>query len=363
MLRQSDPKGGSAGPADVPPVRHWSARRSRRCSAGACPPRRARRSARRCSTRTPPSSGRRSGEKVILVRRETNPDDLNGMIAAEGILTSRGGKTSHAAVVARGWARRACAAPRSSRSTPSAPDDRPGRRVVEEGDVISVDGSSGRCTSVRCRWSPRRWSSTSRARWTPGGPTTNWSRACTGSWRADETRRLRVRANADTVEDAERARRFGAAGDRAVPHRAHVPRRAAPARRAADPGRGRRAARAGARRAAPVAAGTSWRSSPRWTGCRRRSGCWTRRCTSSCPTSPSCRYGWRWPSRGRSRRERPAAHAGRALAARAEPDARACAGCGWGWSCPGCSTMQVRAIAEAAAAADQVRAATRSRRS
>ncbi|GAB3943089.1 hypothetical protein GCM10027614_31220 [Micromonospora vulcania] len=45
------------------------------------------------------------GESVILVRRETNPDDLNGMIAAKGILTSRGGKTSHAAVVARGWAR------------------------------------------------------------------------------------------------------------------------------------------------------------------------------------------------------------------------------------------------------------------
>ena len=57
------------------------------------------------------------GEKVILVRRETNPDDLNGMIAAQGILTSHGGRTSHAAVVAAAWARRACAGPRRCRST------------------------------------------------------------------------------------------------------------------------------------------------------------------------------------------------------------------------------------------------------
>jgi pyruvate, orthophosphate dikinase len=62
----------------------------------------------------------RSGEKVILVRRETNPDDLNGMIAAQGILTSRGGKTSHAAVVARGMGKTCVAAPRNSTSTPNA---------------------------------------------------------------------------------------------------------------------------------------------------------------------------------------------------------------------------------------------------
>ena len=60
-----------------------------------------------CSTRRPRSSGPRSGNDVILVRRETNPDDLEGMVAAAGILTSRGGKTSHAAVVARGMGKTA----------------------------------------------------------------------------------------------------------------------------------------------------------------------------------------------------------------------------------------------------------------
>ena len=59
------------------------------------------------------------GERVVLLRRETNPDDLEGMIAASGILTSRGGKTSHAAVVARGMERRRCAGPRASRWTRS----------------------------------------------------------------------------------------------------------------------------------------------------------------------------------------------------------------------------------------------------
>ena len=67
--------------------------------------RRARRSARRCSTPARAASWRRRASEVILVRRETNPDDLPGMIAAQGILTSRGGKTSHAAVVARGMGR------------------------------------------------------------------------------------------------------------------------------------------------------------------------------------------------------------------------------------------------------------------
>ena len=60
----------------------------------------------------------RSGEKVILVRRETNPDDLDGMIAAQGILTSRGGKTSHAAVVARGMGKTCVCGAEASTSTP-----------------------------------------------------------------------------------------------------------------------------------------------------------------------------------------------------------------------------------------------------
>ena len=64
---------------------------------------RARQSARPYSQRQKPKSGRRKGEKVILVRRETSPEDVGGMYVAQGILTATGGKTSHAAVVARGW--------------------------------------------------------------------------------------------------------------------------------------------------------------------------------------------------------------------------------------------------------------------
>jgi pyruvate,orthophosphate dikinase len=87
----------------------------------------------------------RSGEKVILVRRETNPDDLDGMIAAEGILTSRGGKTSHAAVVARGMGKTCvCGAEELEVDTKRRRMTVPGGHVVEEGDVISIDGSSGK---------------------------------------------------------------------------------------------------------------------------------------------------------------------------------------------------------------------------
>src|SRR5450756_950831 len=86
----------------------------------------------------------RSGEKVILVRRETNPDDLNGMIAAEGILTSRGGKTSHAAVVARGMGKTCvCGAEKLEVDTKGRRFTTPDGRVFEEGTVISIDGASG----------------------------------------------------------------------------------------------------------------------------------------------------------------------------------------------------------------------------
>ena len=86
----------------------------------------------------------RSGEKVILVRRETNPDDLNGMIAAQGILTSRGGKTSHAAVVARGMGKTCvCGAEELDVDTKRRRLTAPDGTVIHEGDVISVDGSTG----------------------------------------------------------------------------------------------------------------------------------------------------------------------------------------------------------------------------
>src|SRR5580658_7584710 len=84
------------------------------------------------------------GKKVILVRRETNPDDLHGMIAAQGILTSRGGKTSHAAVVARGMGKTCvCGADEIEVDIKAGRFSAPGGVTVSEGDVISIDGSSG----------------------------------------------------------------------------------------------------------------------------------------------------------------------------------------------------------------------------
>jgi pyruvate,orthophosphate dikinase len=85
-----------------------------------------------------------SGEKVILVRRETNPDDLEGMIAAAGILTSRGGKTSHAAVVARGMGKTAvCGAESLDVDTKGRFMITAAGETVKEGDVVSIDGTSG----------------------------------------------------------------------------------------------------------------------------------------------------------------------------------------------------------------------------
>jgi pyruvate,orthophosphate dikinase len=108
------------------------------------------------------------GTPVILVRRETNPDDLHGMVAAQGILTSRGGKTSHAAVVAVAWAAPACAAPSNSRSTSGGRSSRrpaasSSRRATPSRSMVRPVRSS----SARCRSSPPLSSSTSRARSTP----------------------------------------------------------------------------------------------------------------------------------------------------------------------------------------------------
>ena len=86
-----------------------------------------------------------AGERVILVRRETNPDDLPGMIAAQGILTSRGGKTSHAAVVARGMGK-TCVCGADALNVDVAEEDRHRRRHHDlgEGDLVSIDGTSGK---------------------------------------------------------------------------------------------------------------------------------------------------------------------------------------------------------------------------
>ncbi|MEU5613277.1 pyruvate, phosphate dikinase [Streptomyces sparsogenes] len=162
----------------------------------------------------------RSGEKVILIRRETNPDDLDGMIAAEGILTSRGGKTSHAAVVARGMGKTCvCGAEelevdtKRRRMTVPGLDGRDGL-VIEEGDVISIDGSSGKVYLGEVPVVPSPVVEYFEGRMHAGADDADeLVRAVHRIMAyADRVRRLRVRANADNAEDAARARRFGAQG-------------------------------------------------------------------------------------------------------------------------------------------------------
>ncbi|TMR94083.1 pyruvate, phosphate dikinase [Nonomuraea basaltis] len=150
------------------------------------------------------------GEDVILIRRETNPDDLSGMIAAKGILTSRGGKTSHAAVVARGMGKTCvCGAEELEVSTAEHKFTAPGGVVVSEGDVISIDGTTG---EVFLGEVPVVDSAV--VEYFEGAqPDDELVRAVDRIMRhADSARRLGVRANADTPDDAARARRFGAQG-------------------------------------------------------------------------------------------------------------------------------------------------------
>ncbi|MFJ3306677.1 pyruvate, phosphate dikinase [Streptomyces sp. NPDC086549] len=150
-----------------------------------------------------------AGEKVVLVRQETAPDDLPGMIAAQAVLTSHGGKTSHAAVVARGMGKVCVCGAEAVAVDTRARRFTVGDTVVEEGTVISVDGSEG---TVHLGAAPLVDSAVMRYFETgerSGGVVEAVARAMD---RADEVRRMEVRANADTPEDAARARRFGAQG-------------------------------------------------------------------------------------------------------------------------------------------------------
>ncbi|HET8562160.1 MAG TPA: pyruvate, phosphate dikinase [Marmoricola sp.] len=152
------------------------------------------------------------GEDVILVRKETNPDDLEGMVCARGVLTSRGGKTSHAAVVARGMGRTCVCGAEELDVDVEAGRFTVGDVRVDQGDVISIDGATGEifrgevpvAASPVVRWFEGTLDDDER---TDLVEAVEWMMA-----HADESRRLAVRANADTPEDAARARRFGAQG-------------------------------------------------------------------------------------------------------------------------------------------------------
>ena len=156
----------------------------------------------------------KNGEKVILVRRETSPDDLVGMVAAQGILTSRGGKTSHAAVVARGMGKTAVCGTESITVDEAGAFFTVGGKSVYAGEVISIDGSTG---AVYLGELP-----------VVASPVTTYLEGLLDSQsdeasavvkavhrlltHADSIRRLKVRANADTPEDAIKARILGGEG-------------------------------------------------------------------------------------------------------------------------------------------------------
>ncbi len=135
-------------------------------------------------------------DKVILVRPETTPDDIHGMDAAKGILTARGGMTSHAAVVARGMGKPCVAGCESISVDPKAQRFTAGKRTVKAGDYITIDGGTGRVMLGKV---PTK------------DPEVSGDFGTLMQW-ADEARTMGVRANADIPRDAIMARRFGAEG-------------------------------------------------------------------------------------------------------------------------------------------------------
>jgi pyruvate,orthophosphate dikinase len=137
-----------------------------------------------------------AGEKVILVRPETTPDDIHGVVAAQGVLTSRGGMTSHAAVVARGMGKPCVAGCEAIKIDLERKEFTVGDVVVKEGEYITIDGSTGEVILGQVRTIPPQLSEEFKVLL---------------SW-ADKFRKLGVRANADTPADAKKALEFGAEG-------------------------------------------------------------------------------------------------------------------------------------------------------
>lgn len=136
------------------------------------------------------------GEEVLLVRNDTSPEDIHGMKAARGILTARGGMTSHAAVVARGMGKPCITACRGIKINARERELLVGERVYSEGDVLTLDGSSGEVFEGRAGMMPASASE-------EFDTLMEW---------VDDVRRLKVRTNADTAVDAKTARSFGAEG-------------------------------------------------------------------------------------------------------------------------------------------------------
>ena len=138
----------------------------------------------------------KKGRQVILIRPETSPEDFHGIVAAQAVLTARGGMTSHAAIVARGMGKTCVVGAKDIEVEPEAGRFRANGRVIKRGQVLTIDGTTGRVILGPAKLVQPKVG-------------THFERLM--AW-ADERRRLRVRTNADTPEDAKRARGFGAEG-------------------------------------------------------------------------------------------------------------------------------------------------------
>jgi len=136
------------------------------------------------------------GEKVILVRLETSPEDIHGMHAAQGIVTARGGMTSHAAVVARGMGRPCVSGAGGIKIDYTAGEFAVGARIIKAGDILTIDGTTGEVLIGACNMVQ---------------PELTGDFANLMTW-ADQARRMKVRANAETPLDAQTAVDFGAEG-------------------------------------------------------------------------------------------------------------------------------------------------------
>ncbi|CAM5763413.1 pyruvate, phosphate dikinase [Labrys miyagiensis] len=141
-------------------------------------------------------AGKAAGKSVILVRQETSPEDIKGMLAAAGILTRLGGMTSHAAVVARGWGKPCVSGAGNIRVDNATGTLLAGGKTFRRGDIITIDGSTGQVLAGRIAMVQ---------------PELSGEFADLMSW-ADSARRMKVRTNAETPADARQARKFGAEG-------------------------------------------------------------------------------------------------------------------------------------------------------
>ena len=248
--------------------------RLRRAGLAAWPPRRAPPKGEIVFTAADAVAAAADGRDVILARPFTEADDVAGFHAAKGILTSEGGKASHAALVARGMGVPAVTGASALEIDVSAGEVRVDSTTLHAGDRLAIDGTTGSITTDDVPLVE---------------PEVGDAFDTVLRW-ADELRTLRVRANADTPEDARKAREFGAEGIGLcrTEHMFFGEERHEKMVQVilADDDRG-----------APRRASTSWRPcsratsrgcSRRWRACRSPSACSIRRCTSSCPIPTSC---------------------------------------------------------------------------